>query len=462
MLCWYAHPSADDFLTANDVHKHGHWGFVQHMYLNWTGRYSSLLAQSFLNPVSYGNDKAGYGLVCLLFLLLLLVCLVLLLRTLLLGAGLTARQLWQAGASLLLLFTYQLPSMAEGFYWLTSSFNYMLSAIVLLLALASLAMHVRTTHQGNSRYLTAVAVLLFLIPSFNESVALPLLVTVWGFTLLNAKRQHWAEWQVALAISMGCAVSFLAPGNTVRSLKILAIPPDRFALTLNDIKYTAYCLVSWVGSGVLVVVTLLLVPLFARLTQLPELPINRLTRQPIVLTVLLPAFLAIGMYPAFWISGEVLPLRAHNILYLCFILNWLLAAYAWVSYFVRKQTAPVTWSIPSFIYLPLLAWLPFTFLTDYNHHLSNPGYRLSTNNSLLAYRDLLHGNAAHYDAQLSARYRYLRQTPVLHAAVPPLLKPPFTILFSDITTDTANWANRAYAEFFGKKTIRVAPEPVGK
>jgi hypothetical protein len=101
----------------------------------------------------------------------------------------------------------------------------------------------------------------------------------------------------------------------------------------------------------------------------------------------------------------------------------------------------------------LLAWLPITFLTDYNHHLRDTAHRLSTNNSLLAYRDLLHGSAAGYDAQLSARYQYLRSSSTLRPQVPSLANPPITLLFSDITADTTDWANTAYAEFFGKKTI---------
>ena len=463
ILCWYAHPSADDFLQANDVRKHGHWGYLQYMYLHWTGRYTAMLGWSFLNPVSYGQVKAGYGLVCLLLLLALLSALVFLIHTLVWGAHLTTRQLWLTGAGALLLITYYLPSTAEYFYWLTGGgYNYLLPGILLLLALAMLAVRLRSSPPRQRYYLAATAVLLVLAVGCNETIALPTLLTTWGIVLLESGRQRRpVGLGVALAVTVGCAVSFLAPGNADRMIEERAVSPGILASGLSAIKFTAYCLINWLGNGVLLVVTVLLVPTFAHLANLPALPINRLARRPLLLTALVPAFLAAGFFPSFWVSGNPAPPRAESLLYLCFVVNWLLAAYAWVLYCVENGRILAVAHLPSFVRYALLAWLPLTFLTDYNHHLRNPGYRLSTNNSFLAYRDLLHGTASRYDAELTARYRYLQNSTVSHAQVAPLSDPSITLLFSDITADTTDWSNRAYAEFFGKKTI-VIPHDASK
>jgi hypothetical protein len=464
VLCWYAHPSADDFLQANDVRKHGHGGYLHYMYLNWTGRYTAMLGWSFLNPVSYGNDKAGYGLVCLLLLLLLLISLVLVLRTMLQGAGLTARQLWQAGAAAMLLFVYQLPSTAEGFYWLTSGFNYLLPGILLLLALAALAMYVQKPPTRRLFYFAA-ATLLFLTVGCNETIAVPVFLTTWGVVLIESKRQRKlvGAW-VAVVVSVGCAAAFLAPGNAARMQELEKDLPGPLITVLLIVKYTVYCLINWLGNGVLVVVTLLLIPAFSRLARIPQLPLNQFVRHPLLLTLLVPAFLAAGLFPAFWVAGNPAPSRAQDMLYLCFITSWMLAAYSWVFYAVHRSYAPLTsLELPAFARWCLLAWLPLTFLTDYNHHFWDPGYRFSTNNPLLAYRDLLHGRAAQYDQELTSRYHYLRSSwGDAHVQVAPLTSLPVTLYFTDISLDSANWDNRAYAEFFGKKTIRVAPQPVGK
>lgn len=464
VLCWYAHPSADDFLQANDVRKHGHWGYLQYMYLHWTGRYTAMLGWSFLNPVSYGQVKAGYGLVCFLLLLGLLAALVLLIHTLVRGAHPTTRQLWLAGAGALLLITYHLPSTAEYFYWLTGGgFNYLLPGILLLLVMAMLAMHLQAPQAKRRYFLAAATALLVLTVGCNETIALPTLLTVWVVVLLESGRQkRLVGLGVALAVTAGCAVAFLAPGNAGRMVEERAVSPGILASGLSAIRFTAYCLVNWLGNGVLVVVTVLLVPTFARLTKLPALPINRLAKRPLLLTALVPAFLAAGFFPSFWVSGSPAPPRAESLLYVCFVVNWLLAAYAWVLYCVENGRSLAVPHLPRFARYALLAWLPLTFLTDYNHHLRNPGYRLSTNNSLLAYRDLLHGTASRYDAELTARYQSLRNSPAPYAQVAPLSDPSITLLFSDITADTTDWSNRAYAEFFGKKTIVIQHDAHGK
>ena len=462
LLCWYAHPSADDFLTANDINKHGHVGYLKYMYLHWAGRYTAIASWSFLNPVSFGHIKQGYGPVCFLLLALLLASIALLIRALLQGSKLTAWQLWHIGASALLLITYNLPSTAECFYWLTSGFNYLLPGILVLLALATLATSTIKQYPIRRHYLIATGVLLFLAVGCNETIAVPVLLTAWGFAAMETwRRQRAVGITIALAVSTGCALAFLAPGNAARMAVEGSAQPGLLPAGLGIIKFTAYCLVIWLGNGILIVVTLLLIPVFARLARLTALPINHLVRYPILLTLLIPGFLAAGLLPSFWVRGVLSPPRALNLLYICLIVNWFLAVYAWAFYFVQANPNAALLRVPNFVRWALLAWLPFTFLNDYNHHLI-PDYRLSTNNSFLAYRDLLSGSAARYDSQLSARYQYLLTNTLARPKVKALVDPPFTLLFSDITPDAKDWSNLAYADFFKKESIITQVDTVGQ
>jgi hypothetical protein len=311
--------------------------------------------------------------------------------------------------------------------------------------------------------LLATAGLLFLTVGFNETIAVPVLLTVFVFAALASWRQRRAVGvEVVLAVSVGCALAFSASGNSERMASGGLVSPGLVPSVVGVLKFMPYCLVIWLGNGVLVVVTILLIPLFARLARLPSLPINRLVRYPLLLTLLIPAFLAAGLFPSFWATGALPPPRALNLLYICFIANWMLATYAWVHYFVQQSatTAPPL-RLPGFVRWTLLAWLPFTYFNDYNHRLL-PGYRLSTNNSFTAYRDLLSGAAARYDAQLTARYRFLQTTPLAQPTVAPLTDPPLTLLFSDITTNPTDWSNLAYADFFKKKSIVTRPDSIGK
>ncbi|HEX8326328.1 MAG TPA: DUF6056 family protein [Hymenobacter sp.] len=460
LLCFYAHPSADDFLQANDVSKHGHVGYLKYMYLSWTGRYAAMLGWSFLNPVSFGQIGIAYKLGCLLMLVALLVGLVVLLRALVRGAGFTTGQLWQAGAGAFLLVVYHLPSTAEWFYWLTATYNNLLPCILLCFALALLASASHRTPATRRRYVAAAALLFFLTVGCNETIAVPLFLTAWAVVaVMFWEQKRVVGLGVALTITVGCALAFLAPGNAVRMAAERAVSPGLVAGAVKTLVFAAYSLVNWLGNGILVVVTLLLVPLFARLARQPALPLNQFVRHPLLLTLLVPAFLAAGLFPSFWVSGIPSPPRALSLLYLCFLLSWMLAAYAWVFYLVNRSGAsPASLQLPGVVRWALLAWLPLTFVTDYNHHLRDPNHRLSTNNSFLAYRDLVHGAASRYNAELNARYQYLRTDPTPRPQVAALTAPPITLLFSDITPDTADWANTAYAEFFQKKTIVIAPD----
>ncbi|UOQ97391.1 hypothetical protein MUN81_19405 [Hymenobacter sp. 5317J-9] len=457
-LCWYAHPSADDFLQATAVRKYGHLGYLRYMYGWWSGRYTAVVGWSYFNPVSYGRLGLEYKLVCGLMLALLLVSLVVMLRGLLQGAGFAARQCWQMGAGAFLLLVYYLPSTAEGFYWLTSTFNYLLPMLLLFLAVGALAAMTHATTAARLYYHGLVAGLLFLTVGCNETVAVPVLFTVWAVAgVVSWEQKRLVGFPVALVVSAGCALAFLAPGNTMRLHGAPIGQPGLVASVQATFLFAGYCVLNWLGNGVVVVVTLLLVPAFARLARLPQLPLNRLTRHPWLLTLLVPAFLVAGLFPSFWVRTAPAPLRALNELYMCFLLCWMLAVYAWVAFAVGRAGGPVSLRLPGFARWALLAWLPFTFLTDYDNHLRSGGHRLSTNNSLLAYRDLLHGTAARYDAQLTARYQYLRNSPTLHPQVRALPEPCITLLYGDISPDSANWGNRAYADFFRKKTIVTRP-----
>ena len=80
----------------------------------------------------------------------------------------------------------------------------------------------------------------------------------------------------------------------------------------------------------------------------------------------------------------------------------------------------------------------------------------SQNNVVVAYQDWLGGAAARYDAQLTARYKYLRASPLREEIVAPLQNPPRTILFLDLGRNPKGWTNLAYAEFFGKSSIQTS------
>ncbi|WP_317175148.1 DUF6056 family protein [Hymenobacter qilianensis] len=284
-LCWYAHPSGDDFLTGNDVRKHGHWGYIGFTYLQWSGRYTSLAFQSLLNPVAYGNTTEGYGLVCLLVLLLLLGACYLLFRALL-GEQFQQKYLWLSSGVFVALFLLQMPSPAEGIYWITSAYNYLLPASLTLILLAALVSHASApTRAARRKCLLISALLTVLLVGSNETNSLPLLIGLLGFTALRYIQHRRLDWDYLFlcAVLLGaCIVAFAAPGNYVRLNQA-----TRYIRLLDCVHHAASaayrCLIDWTGNGVLPAITLLLLPLGHRLSRIPDLPLNRVAQNPFLL-----------------------------------------------------------------------------------------------------------------------------------------------------------------------------------
>ncbi|SHL39906.1 DUF6056 family protein [Hymenobacter psychrotolerans] len=456
-LCWYAHPSADDFLQATDVYKYGRWGYMPHMYLTWTGRYTSVVLWALLNPVQYGgNITGGYGAICLL-LLALPVALVVLLRTLLAGQF-RRRTLWLASGVLTSLLLWQLPSPAEAFYWIVSGYNYLLPALLTLLWLAVLVRHAQAGEPAEKRkWLALAGGLAVLIIGGNETNAVPLAVGVTGFTALRTLQQRRLPWDyvwLSAVVAVACAAAFLAPGNFAR-----LGPANKYSVleSLDKGALSAYRLVcNWLGNGVLPALTLLLLPVSFRLRRVAGLPLNRLAQNPGFITLLMAVSLVLVAFMGWRFNSQPLPFRTRNILYLFFLIGWFLNAHAWAQYLWRR-TARTTFALPLVVRASLVIWIIAAF--SGGHLLTLRGHETTDNynNVLLAYEDWLGGAAARYDAQLTARYHAL-QTPgwlPAEAVVEPLQDPPYTLLFGDITPNIYDWSNQAYAEFFGRKTIRI-------
>lgn len=456
-LCWYAHPSADDFLTANDVRRHGHLGYVPFMYQTWTGRYTSALLWGVLHPVAYGNIKEGYGLVCLLLLLAVPVAFYAVVRALL-PKQFSRRTLWLSSGVLTALFLLQMPSPAEGFYWITGGvFNYVLPSLLTLLLLAALARHTSAeTPSAQRKWLGVAALLAVLVIGGNETNAIPLALGVTGFTALRClqrRRLVWPYIGLTAVVAVACAVAFLAPGNFVRMAGHHQTPLwesfDKGALS-------AYrSVVNWLGNGIVPALTALLLPVSSRLWRVPALPLNRLAQNPLFITLLMAVSLVMVMFMGWWGTSQPMPLRSRNVLYLFFLIGWFLNVHAWARYLWRRTGRPA-FSLPAWARAGLLTWIVLAFALGPRFSWRGHESTDNLNNVLVAYQDWLGGAAARYDEQLTARYRTLQEAGWLpdEAVVEPLQDPPRTILFGDITPDIHDWSNLAYADFFGKKTIR--------
>lgn len=452
VLSFRSHPALDDFAFAGAARHMGWWAFQRYEYLHWQGAYTTNALMSSLNPL-VGGRLDWYWLSP-----------VAVLATLVLGAGLLSRALLPPGlrtggaAVVLALFLVQFPNPAEGLYWLNAAWAYLLGAAAALLWAAALVWASRNPtvwRYGVAALLTAVLI------GTNPVTGAVLTGVLVGVLLGSAApaRKGWLALCVVAALCL--AFSLAAPGNSQRLHTVAtegAVPLSGGSLLAALVRASvaaAYTALNWLGNGILLAATVLLLPTMARLAAQPGLPLNRLTHRPLWLTVVALGLVVAAFVPTYWAIQQPPPPRLRNVIYLGFVVGWLLTVYTWVAWWVRRGRP---WPpLPGYVRAALGLWLPLALLTDHNARLTHTGIGQGHLPVVQAYRDWLGGDAARYDDAQHARYQQLRATPADSVALPPLPVRPWTLFYYDISYNPSLWGNQSYAQFFGKKAVWVQP-----
>ena len=469
VLCFYSHPAADDYADAVQRRKLGFWPMQCDLYFHLTGRVFTSVILTEASPLVLGLLDV-YWVVPLLTLVLVLTSLYTLL-TVLLGAVWSRATRLLAAAIMLALWLLQNPGVAESVYWFNGLAVYTVPTAVLIFWLAAL---VRYWQAGSPRacfgWLGLVLLLGTAVLWSNEIIALPLLAVVgglWGWEWWRGGPRRGA---LALALAwfgLALAGSLLAPGNAARAA-IIAVPVSWLWVLGGSMASSAYLLLNWASSGVLLFGTALAVPALAQLIAALPLALGRLGRlQPTQLLLAaggLLALLPVAALPSYWATGGLMPPRARASLYLLFLLGWfaavlagLLAARAttwWPALVAYRGRWPLGAAVL------LWAGLLLNFATDHNQRIAHRDLGRASNNAVLAYRDWLSGTAARYDATLRARYRLMRAAPAnrrQQVAALSRTARPVSLLFYDITTDSTFVFNADYARYFHQKAVWTGP-----
>lgn len=456
-LSFFNHPSLDDILDAVTVKQMGFWPAQKYFYLRHTGRYATTILLALINPLVYVRLETHWWPVALGFIVGTLVVLRLCLGTLL---RISSEAAWRGAGLLLVLWLAYAPGQAEGLYWFTGAYTYIVTAWLLLLWPVVFARYATARQHGRSGigWWLGLALLTVAIAGTTEPIAFPFLLTLLVGTGLSWWRSRSLALLPLLGLAMlGSAISFGAPGNFVRMNSM----GESFGL-VKTLAYsgatTAYLLLTWAGNPLLLVLSALLLPVLYRVAQRDQLLTRLLEQIPAWgLALFLSALVAAANCPAFYASGTGLPLRARTTLYLLFVVGWFGVLLAWCC----RQTQP------SELLKVLLArhlrpvWavlLVVFFFADYNvqtrRHLLGSG----SNNAIRAYQQWLSGDAARYDAELRARYHKLAtDRPVVK--ILPLQNQPELLYCFDIVGVKDPFMLREYADYFEVRQIDVSEPP---
>lgn len=471
VLCFYSHPSFDDFSDAVQRRSTGFWAMQLDLYLHLTGRLFTSVLLSGASPLVFDGGLAYYWLAPLGTLALL-------------GSGLYAlvaaivKQAWTwtskllAAGTLLALWLVQNPSVAESVYWFNGLAVYTIPCALLLFWLAVVVQWWPIEGRYRTVWLVLNVILGICVLWSNEIVALPLVAIVaglcgWEWWRRRPRRQVH-RWQLVGLLFWFCgalAFSLLAPGNLARAAMIdIAVP--WYKVVLGPPAASSYLLLNWLGSGVLLFSSALAVPLLVRLvhsvkkspalTLLAALRPAQLLGAGVALLLILP----LSAVPSYWATGGLMPPRARASLYLLFLLGWFTMLL--VAVLVSRSSAWQRWlmgagSWPRPVAGLLWIGLLLNLATDHNVRVTHRNVGRASNNAVLAYYDWFSGKAGRYDATLRSRYEKLRTIDELRVEVDALTSDtrPATLLYYDITTDSAFGVNRAYGTYFHKQTVWV-------
>lgn len=471
VLCFYSHPSLDDFSDALQRRTQGFWVMQYNLYMHLTGRLFTSVLLSELSPVAHGALSA-YWLVPLLTLVLLMSSLYFLVVSVV-GRSWSTSSRVLAAAILLALWLLQNPSVAESVYWFNGLAVYTVPTALLVYWLATLVRYwLASTRAHAARWLALNVLLGTCVLWSNEIIALPLVAATAGLALWEWQRGGRRRLALAGVLVWFCAalaVSFLAPGNMARA-GIIDVPVPIAWVLMGSAGGAAYMVLNWTSSGVLVAVTLLAWPALTRLVAAPPPAIRRLASlTPAAIGVAgacVLLLLPLAAVPNYWATGGLMPPRARASMYLLFLLGWFAVAVAGLA--VSKKTPWLRsigvlsgWSRP--VVGLVWGWLLLSLATDHNLRLAHRELGRASNNAVRAYRDWLSGSAARYNATLRSRYQQLRTTEEQHVQVAALAKDarPKTLLYYDITTDKNFGINIDYAKYFYKKYVWTGPGGTG-
>jgi hypothetical protein len=378
VLCFYAHPSADDWYMAATGREKGLVGVSVFWYQNMSGRLVQQGVAS-LHPVRLGIT--AYQVWCLAWIVGLGLGFHAAVRRWFAELGREPRLVITASALMLALWSMRSP--AQGLYWVNGGDTYLLPAILQLLILSLLGRSIRPGWPAHT-----LAAVLALAASLCSELAMALQMLCFilyaAYTWFTTRSVPRLLLTLMAATVMAALIIFLSPGV-----------PLRMATYANDVR--GHPLPALIQSAKLAVVQLgawvTLSPFFlVSLLLLQWWPVRQMPARQAFALIVLAVIMIIGttwggLFIGSWATGQRLPPRAVNLLGLFFVVEWavlLSGVAAWIRFrgWAKPALTPAAFI---WVFLGLAA------------SVRAPG------NVKTAWRDLLKGDAKKFDLECDGR-----------------------------------------------------------
>ena len=447
MLARFAHPSNDDWCSAERLRTLGFWEAAKFWYTGWAGRFTAITIWN-LTPVS-PPAMSGYKTVPLMLLAGLFLSILWLGREVLHGTF-QARAVLGFTLSFLAVFLYRMASPAEGLYWYNGTSVTTWGSILALTALAAAIRAQRSQAVVPAWAWGVIAgVFAFFAAGINEIVLLLLGLVLVVLTWLSRRKgfPRWHLFLVPLALAgVAGVIDVLAPGNAKRAAATGGLHRI-VGPFLGSVAFSAVTVIEWLSSAPLLVgaVAVVLSGVAAASRIPPDSPWRTTSWR-------LPPLVAIvGVWGIFffthWASGFTFrpgpPYRVINVALLFFL------SIGMVWAFMIGVQLPSRFNSLVAELRPAQRWLMLVVAV----------MLFGDGNIRQAYEDVVTGRGASYDRELTERDGLMQAASHRGQAmtVAPLSRIPTTIHFKDITTDPAHPHNQCYAQFWDVPQVKIQP-----
>lgn len=433
---------ADDFCRALRISENSVVDCVAQDYQTFTGRWLSFGLEYAI--VSQTQSQPGYGLVLLGIALVYLMALVCLLGALFPTMESSSR--WLIAGSLLALYWVGLASTKDTCYWLCGSIEYQLSLTMILFAIALTIIAANRAAFQKPYQLPWLGAMLTAMAgaSMHELYGLMLCILLTTGSVLAWKWRLAGKtiWFTVTALAIvSLLIVLLAPGNAVRS-GFSEHSGDAWVALKVGAKAALQALPDWVFNVRLLIATLLLVACVPDHLK-SGLWVNDRRKRVLLLVCPMVWLLLLGgafLGPA-WGTGHIVASRTLSAAAMIFLLGWFLNWLLLIGWLQAK-------SIQLVALHPLARTAGILLLA---------ASLILTGNTRKVARELTAEIPAYVKAKAEwqAQLKHAATSGKKHVVLPPMINPPSTIGFSDITADPDDWINRCAAGYYGVETVRV-------
>jgi len=396
----FVYPQAEDIAIAQRVHEFGSLGYIYDLHTTFDGRYFTNALYSF-NPLVY-RSFIGYKALPFGFFLFFLLSTWYLIRSL------TNRHLktsYQVMGALVFvcLYIFEIPNIWNSFYYMASSYVYMLP-VILTLFLSGLMVRIHSSISYGTKLVAAIACMLLIVAiAGGNELFMPYMLLLTGLTTVvsfwRKNSEKWVMLMFFVIAVFASAMNMTAPG-IIQSFKDHPVEKD-FGHLITCLKTSIYygfdSLWHWtIYNPALFLFSALLIPVSYSLVQKDKFLQAGFHIHPVIALLIYVLTVLLSSFPYYWSLGTedvIYPERIFNVVYFVFLIGWFITLHITIAYLTKRLPNPETFfsfqpnkpvAITSLILCLLFA-----------------------ENFKLVFYDFFSGKAIGYEKEMSARYSRL-------------------------------------------------------